>query len=422
MHMKHLRTCCTVILLLFISFAVYAKPPSTTTTGVRLGEIQIEGLKRTKLSVVRALIPLEKGQIIFQEDVENVETVLLKSGIFSSVSLSLTPQTQDSTPIPVSDLVVTVEEKWSLIPVPYFTSDGESFNGGLFLIEANLFGYNTFLMTAVYGGTNGLRGLLVYSNPSIARSAWSHTLTGGFGTSDSAVYLPNGTLVRAFTSRYLNIGAGIGYSFTPQLDMSANATFRDWKIQNTETGIDSVPLTDSTYIEPEISLRYDDTRLADVLTVGTTASLSSRFLFLESGWEVSGDLSWSLAIWETQRLKFMLSGGYGEMPALAETDIDGKDGYRTLPKSSSADRWASITTGYDLPIFRTSWGVGIIGHFWEVGMYDTDVIAEPQIFGGPGAGFRLYLRKVAIPAVGVDIAYNMFDPSWIFSVSVGVQM
>jgi hypothetical protein len=34
----------------------------------------------------------------------------------------------------------------------------------------------------------------------------------------------------------------------------------------------------------------------------------------------------------------------------------------------------------------------------------------------------MYVKKVAIPAIGIDIAYNMMDPSWVFSLTVDICM
>ena len=32
------------------------------------------------------------------------------------------------------------------------------------------------------------------------------------------------------------------------------------------------------------------------------------------------------------------------------------------------------------------------------------------------------MRKIAVPAMGVDLAYNIADPSWVFSFTIGMEM
>jgi hypothetical protein len=63
----------------------------------------------------------------------------------------------------------------------------------------------------------------------------------------------------------------------------------------------------------------------------------------------------------------------------------------------------------------------MISPYFEVGRYENDLI-PPRPFYGPGLGSRVCLRKIAIPAMGVDVAYNLYDAFWSFSITVGVQM
>jgi hypothetical protein len=110
------------------------------------------------------------------------------------------------------------------------------------------------------------------------------------------------------------------------------------------------------------------------------------------------------------------------MPAIAETGVSARDGFRTLPyQAATADRWVSGAAFYDLPVISADWGALVLSHYWEVGTYETEILS-PQPFYGPGGGFRVYIRQVAIPAVGLDVAYNLADPAWVFSFTVGAQM
>lgn len=383
-----------------------------------IGSVRIEGLKRTKESVIRSLIDIEPGDILNKDTIVEIESTLQKSGIFASVTVAALRDMVTGT----TDLVIVIEEKWTLIPIPFFSTDGSDFNGGLFLLESNLFGYNKFLMTAVFGGTDGINGLLIYSDPSIANSLWSGSIVGGFGTSDEKTMKPDGTLIRSFTTNYQNISLGIGYDLTPTTTLKGRIKYRQWVVEGFEAGLDTVAITDNWYMEPSLELAYDNTRLSDVLLVGTTASLSGRYVTLENGWEMSTEISWSYPVVKDHRLRLLASGGWGTMPAIAEFSTSDRDGYRTLPyQATTADKWGSASIAYDLPIFKTSWGTGVISHYWEAGMYDTETI-QAQPFLGPGGSFRIYLKKVAIPAMGIDIAYNMIDPSWVFSLTVGMRM
>jgi hypothetical protein len=143
---------------------------------------------------------------------------------------------------------------------------------------------------------------------------------------------------------------------------------------------------------------------------------------MEMGWEVSGSFSWSTLFAHQMRFRLLTSLGFGDMPAFAETAIDAQDGFRTLPfKATTADHWISAAASVDIPTLKTSWAVIMISPYFEVGQYGNDLI-PPRPFYGPGIGSRVYLRKIAIPAMGVDVAYNLYDAFWSFSITVGVQM
>ena len=43
-------------------------------------------------------------------------------------------------------------------------------------------------------------------------------------------------------------------------------------------------------------------------------------------------------------------------------------------------------------------------------------------FVQPGAGFRLFVRKLALPAVGLDITYSLEERSLWTAVSLGLKM
>jgi hypothetical protein len=87
----------------------------------------------------------------------------------------------------------------------------------------------------------------------------------------------------------------------------------------------------------------------------------------------------------------------------------------------TADRWGSGAVLYDLPVLSGGWGALVISHYWEAGAYTNDEV-DPRLFWGPGGGFRVYLRQVAIPALGLDLAYNVPDGGLVFSFTLGAQM
>jgi len=95
---------------------------------------------------------------------------------------------------------------------------------------------------------------------------------------------------------------------------------------------------------------------------------------------------------------------------------------RTLPGSGlvGADRYASLSTAYQVPFLTVAPGTATGVVFGEVGRYARN--AEPAVtYGGPGVGLRFYLKRVAIPAVGVDVGYEVGSSRVSFSIAVGYR-
>ena len=112
----------------------------------------------------------------------------------------------------------------------------------------------------------------------------------------------------------------------------------------------------------------------------------------------------------------------GDMPDAFEERIGGKPGFRALPPEQiPADTYAGGFIAYEIPWLYLSWGTITVQGYWENGMYSRTE-STTTYFYGPGGGFRLYLKKIAIPAVGIDATYNFEERSLEMSAAVGFRM
>jgi hypothetical protein len=112
----------------------------------------------------------------------------------------------------------------------------------------------------------------------------------------------------------------------------------------------------------------------------------------------------------------------GSMPVVFEERLGGLDGSRTIPGSGlvAADRYASLSLEYQVPIVTLSPGTATGVFFGEVGRYARNDEAGVT-YGGPGVGFRFFLNRVALPAVGVDAGYEVVSMRVAFSIAVGYR-
>ncbi|SIQ06692.1 Surface antigen variable number repeat-containing protein [Alkalispirochaeta americana] len=406
-----------------------------------LEEIILEGLRKTREAVVLQEIPLERGDPLTARTLTDLEEILLDTGIFSEVTLTTRPAPGEPSPATAApsgtdparvDLVITLREKVTLVPIPFFATDGSAATGGLILLESNLLGLNKQLITVAIAGTEGFNGILIYTDPSIAGSNWFGSLTTGMMETEEDHRLPDDTRLRDYTLREQHLSGRLGYRFTRDIRAGAGLRLTDRDISSFRGRKNTQPPEEGLFVVPSVFLDYNATRPRGVLRLGPKASLEASLVTGENhsgdiddlGWETSAKAELALPLLPSRggRLRLLLSGGIGDMPLGEQAEVSARDGYRTLPyQKTVADEWAGTAIFAEVPLLNRSWGAFVLSHYWEAGTFDASGHSR-QYFAGPGGGFRVYLREVAIPAMGFDVAANLVDPDVVFSFTIGAQM
>lgn len=403
--------------LKIVASVLFLVGPLTVLMAETIGDITIVGLQRTRESVIFGLLPATVGDPFTATTVEEFETELVNSELFADVAVTAAPAPDGTVAIEI-----TIDERWTLVPVPFAASDGTTVTGGLVLIETNLFGRNKQLVSAAIIGGSGFSGFLAFVDPAVFGSRWTTTVSAATGLNEEIRTRPDGTLVHSYQVNEQSGGASVGYRFTPDLTVAAGMRYAQWRIETQEPGLDAETVPDGTSWEPRLTVEYDGTRIIDVLRYGPMVQGAARYVTFASGWETQAEASLALRVPSLGRLRIIGNGGIGDIHTVAETPISARDGFRTVPyQQVSADRWVSGTTFLDLPIVSRPWGALVLSHFWEAGIYGTEGVAS-QPFYGPGLGFRVYVRQIAIPALGIDVGWNLREATPIFSFAVGARM
>ncbi len=385
-----------------------------------IAAIRVEGLRRTRQGVVQQWIECAVGAPLSSCDLPAIRERIYRLAIFSAVEVALNEQ-----PAGV-EIVFRLEEKWSLYPVPMLWYSPESQIAGLVLVEANLFGYNKGLAIGGAYSNRGWYSLAGYNDPNIAyTNLWGslHAFLGSGVVEDDA---PDGSIEQSFDMTRFDLEYALGWTFWDRVSPTWNGGLRVARVGAVHVP-GSEPAADASVAVQAFQLTYSDRRFRDLYDEGLRLSAEVQHSFpLDRGSPTYDD-----AIFDAKLARPAPLGGFldarahafvGSMPIVFEERLGGLDGSRTLPGSGlvAADRYASLSLAYQVPflMLEPATASGVV--FGEVGRYARN--AEPAVtYGGPGVGLRVYLKRVAMPAVGADVGYEVASSRISFSISVGYR-
>lgn len=385
-----------------------------------IAAFRVEGLHRTRPGVVQQWLECALGGPLSTCDLPAIRERLYRLAIFSAVDVALNER-----PAGV-EIVVRVEEKWTLYPVPMLWYSRESQIAGLVLVEANLLGYNKGLAVGGAYSNRGWYTLLGYNDPNLAfTNLWGSLhafLTSGLVENDA----PDGSIEQLYGMTRFDVEYALGWTFWDRVTPTWNGALRWARVGAAEIP-GSQPAVDASVVVQAFQIIYSDRRYRDLYDDGLRLSAEVQHAFplglgspgyddaiFDAKWARPGPLRGFL---DVRAHAFV-----GSMPVVFEERLGGLDGSRTLPGSGlvAADRYASLALAYQVPFLTLGLGTATGVVFGEVGRYARN--AEPAVtYGGPGAGLRFYLKRVAIPAFGVDAGYEVGSRRVSFSIAVGYR-
>jgi hypothetical protein len=382
--------------------------------------IRVEGLVRTRPIVVNQWITCRTGTMLSQCDLALIREQIYRLGIFAAVDVAMIDRNDGV------EIVFTIDEKWTLYPVPVLWYSPGTEMAGAILVEANALGYNK---GAAIGGVVSNRGwytIAGYNDPNIGFTPlWGqvHAFYGSGIVEDDA---PDGSIDEYFHMRRFDVEYAIGWTFFDRLSPTLNGALRTAHVTSIETP-GSQPPVDATVGLQGIQLIYNDRVYRDLYDEGLRASAEVQHAFpLDKTTHAYDDAIFDVhfdtpapfdGFWDLRFRSFI-----GALPATFEERLGGLENSRTIPGSGlvGVDKYGSFGLAYQVPLVSVKPGTMSAQIFGEVGKYVRN--DEPVVtYGGPGIGLRFYLKKVAIPAVGVDVGYEVGSKRVAFSVAIGYR-
>jgi outer membrane protein assembly factor BamA len=386
-----------------------------------VSRVDYSGNTRTKRRAIAELTGIAAGMRVSEIDPEAARQGLLKAGIFSEAALGV--DIEDGAAV----VTVAVKEKWTFIPIPsgYYGSGGWS--AGIDLLEYNFLGLRK---TLVIGGSDsnlGLSGTVAYIDPRFLGAKTTFKAFASYGKSTEEAHFMDDDAYASFDETTADAGLYLEYPSEGELRADVELTLR-----YTGVGVRDLAPYPELYGEtlvliPGVGFTYDGQRFTGYHESGPTASATYTHGFslrdLPSYDSVDASAELELGTFLDGLADLGLVGRYGSRPFQTLGSLSGS-GYRTLPQGYSySARNAAAYASLELPFVKAAWCVMTAGAFYEGGVYATGLDGDTvAAFHGPGLSYRLYLKSVALPAIGIDAAYNVPAGAWVMSAHLGVSL
>jgi hypothetical protein len=397
-----------IALLVLCLGGLFFRAPVLAAT---IGEVSVTGIKRTKPHVaeqpLRQFIGRDGGSL----DLDEVRAAVMDTGILEPVSVEV----RDTL------LLVEVEEKWSILPLPLFFADSGGISAGAALLDTNSFGLrDTLLVGGLYGGEkNWLVTAMYLATPD---------RTGLPGWTAGVLYESRERRdtdqrdqdIRRFPLNALLVSGGLIYAPTEHITLSLIASYNERAVLPGTGGV-AAGTTRTVSLSPELSLRrsqWDGFFLSQTgitlnyTFIGGISSPSFHTITLGGTWERSILPGFRGVLKGGGRFAPDLGALFESPPATAQL--------RIMPRYFSVRHYAGASLGLEKYLLQGTAGtlsVLATGEF----LYSRGPILGDQVDYGVTGSLCFYLNKLALPALSVGFAYNIAAGYPLVSFSAGIS-
>ncbi len=375
---------------------------SPARAGDTISAIDVQGNTRTAREVVVGALGVRPGDPIDDESLPVLRQRVLNLRLFHEVEIAT--RRSDAGLV----LSVSVKERWTLIPLPIFGASGGATQAGLAIIETNLLGRHKLLAISGIYSSRGQSGFLYYRDPSLLGT--SGVLAAEVLADDKVRERAEGfDVVQAWRDRRVDASVRPGLRLAPHLALRVGpfAVFRESRAE----GASPAPPPAGTNFGLAADLEYQGQDYHEWFNAGPYLLANVRRSLPELGsdrgfTQSSALATWSMPVAGQHAVSLAVAGHLVDgNPVLDAFWLGGRPGTRGLRAEGLwVERAVTTTLDYQIPVWRPSWGTVTALGFVDAGV--STWAGERTSWVAPGGGFRLYLRNVALPALGLDLAWS----------------
>ena len=368
--------------------------------------LSVSGLKRTRLSAAERPLLKFIGIEADRLDQNEVWAAIMDTGILEPLSVEIRAAETGG-----SVLAVTVREKWSIFPIPIVMAGSGGVGAGGALLDANAFGLNDkFYLVGLYlpGGWTTAAGY-IHAVSGSRFPGWIGMAAFTRGERED-VDQRNKTL-RHFDWDSISVMAGLNFNLLKNSDLlsaSPHISFNEKILRNSEKAVNG----------PQAGLRLFGTGLGLSMrrSFWDGYLLSQEEVSLRYSFHTTADgyshQSFNLkGIWEKSLVPgFRLTTRMGlvfdpHVPILFESAPSGAQ-VDILPRSFSARNYTGASAGLEKYLFKINAGTLSLAAAYQM-VYSKGSVLGDSFDHGVAGKLSFYLSRLAIPALGLGVSYNV---------------
>jgi outer membrane protein assembly factor BamA len=391
-----------------------AKFPARVITAV-----SVTGLTRTRSYVAEYSLQKFIGQDGMGIDFNDVYAAIAGTGILEPLSIGVR-ETPDRNGMV---LTVNVREKWAFFPIPVFFADSNgTLGGGGALMDANAFGLNDKFIAAGTYSNSGWFASLIYQNTPERKHFPGWNIMGIYGRQiqrDTDQYKTN---LRKYKQDIIIGSLGIQYPVTDLFTVSTSLSFSRRTVRESE---DSLLPPEKGILAGEINpaLELSSSHWDGYLLSQRRAKLDYTFMpVLNAAPLHTLSLRGNYEISVIPGFKAGLRGGIyyrPDAPPLLESSASSA-GFNILPSTFSARHYAGAALGFEKYLYKFSQGIMAFLISYQA-VYSYGPILEHEFDHGVTGALNFYLSRIAIPAMGIGVSYNVAAKEFTVSFNMGTS-
>lgn len=401
-------------------FCLGAQENPQISPNLTVTKINFTGLKKTKDFYIQSKVKKFLGTSVQDFDMHGLETTLQLEGLFDDIQISM----QDSGSGEAS-VEVSVKEKITFIPLPFAAYSDSGFMAGLMVMDTNAFGVKDMFLFGGFYSSGSIMGMAMFSQPPKPNGIPGFSVS--VSTSKNTTTLEN--LEKDDVLEYDSLGFGSRLSITEQIGEYNSVSLGGFFQMTNADQVDDYDEVDdlkSAGISASYGISKSDWNGWFMSSSSAGVSGGINLYASNSDYKYAKNLSANLRLQQPiiDRMRFYsaASAFYADDKTHISSYSGGGAGAVTiLPGNFKTRQIAGGNAGLELAIVKGKIGtLSVYSDYQVVSAQDFD--GDFCFMHGPNGGIRVYLAKIAFPALATGISYNVTKNYWQFAAAFGVSM